>query len=162
MDQSGCDVTLFRGHKHPLSNMYPVKIDIWGMSFRSTEHAYQFRKAMHLKQFDIASCIRGATSAYEAMRLSKLLKPDRQWHCMKVDVMREVIEAKLCQCKEFRVSLLSSMRNEIIEDTGNHFWGRGHGGKGLNRLGRLLMSVRDCELDYLSGTPVCGPSNGHV
>ena len=139
------DVVLFRGHKHPLSNMYPATIYIWNIVFPTSEHAYQYKKAMHMKQFDVAAKIRGAGSPYEAMRISRQIKLDQTWHRIKLNVMYQVLQAKFLQCKSFREYLYSCKRKGITEDTHNYFWGRGRSGRGLNWLGKLLVKLRDAR-----------------
>jgi len=132
----------FKGHKHPLSNMFPTPIHIWGILFPSSEHAYQFFKSKHVGDISLARRIRYSRTPYEAMHLSKTLKLDKKWHNMKINIMYEILQAKAVQCKAFWQCLQASTDKTIVEDTLNEFWGRGKNGNGSNMLGFLLMKVR--------------------
>lgn len=43
----------FRSRTHPMSNFFACQLYMWGISFKSSEHAYQWRKARFLKCDDI-------------------------------------------------------------------------------------------------------------
>jgi hypothetical protein len=52
--QPSGDTVLFNGPRDPLSNLYMTPINIWGIKFESTEHAYNYRKAVEMSQFATA------------------------------------------------------------------------------------------------------------
>ena len=58
--------------------------------------------------------------------------------------MRRVLKAKFEQNAQFLEALLSTgTRNIIQRDKNDSYWGDGHDGSGRNRLGILLMEVRE-------------------
>jgi len=62
----------------------------------------------------------------------------------KDEVMLRALRAKAEQHEEFREVLLSTDQAVIIEHTENDsYWGDGGDGSGKNRLGKLLMKVRE-------------------
>ena len=61
--------------------------------------------------------------------------------------MQEILRVKFEQCSRFREELLSSGDCELVEDTNHMYWARGWNGQGRNRLGVLLMDMRDRYLD---------------
>jgi ribA/ribD-fused uncharacterized protein len=58
--------------------------------------------------------------------------------------MREALWAKFTQHPELRSLLLSTGDETIVEHTENdNYWGDGGDGSGRNRLGVLLMELRE-------------------
>jgi ribA/ribD-fused uncharacterized protein len=58
--------------------------------------------------------------------------------------MREAVLAKFTQNADLRAVLLATGDADLVEHTSNDdYWGDGGDGHGKNKLGRILMSVRD-------------------
>ena len=72
-------------------------------------------------------------------------KPLRKdWESSKENVMREALRAKFTQHLDLRALLLSTGDEIIVEHTQNDdYWGDGGDGSGKNRLGILLMELRE-------------------
>ena len=134
---------LFRGHKNPLSNFYNAPIRIWNTSFPSTEHAYNYRKAIEMGQHATAERIRHAPNAFRAMKIAEDVMTDSRWTDMKQSVMYQLLQEKAKQSDTFHKFLENSSPKLLIEDTSHEYWGRGLAGQGLNMLGRLLMTLRE-------------------
>jgi hypothetical protein len=67
---------------------------------------------------------------------------------VKVDVMRDILRAKVAQHEYVRRKLLATGDRELIEDSWrDDFWGWGPNRDGQNMLGKLWMEVR-AELDH--------------
>jgi len=142
----------FRGPKHPLSNLYNCKLGVDGHYFHSSEAAYQFNKVMflanstHCKRnksiyWNLAKQIKQTTNPWTAMKLGKVPTNDN-WKRIKIDTMKAILTEKYAQCTKYRTYLQQTGTKEIIEDTSNEFWGRGHTGNGLNILGNLHQCIR--------------------
>ena len=57
--------------------------------------------------------------------------------------MYEGLKAKFTQNSDLKVKLLETGDRKLVEHTENdHYWADGGDGKGLNRLGTLLMRLR--------------------
>ncbi len=70
------------------------------------------------------------------------IRPD--WEAVKDDVMREAVRAKFSQHPDIRAVLLGTGQEVLIEAARNDsYWGSGPDGKGKNRLGQILMEIRD-------------------
>lgn len=70
------------------------------------------------------------------------LRPD--WENVKDDAMRTGLRAKFTTHPELRALLLSTGDEPIIEaTTSDYYWGCGTCGDGLNRLGELLVELRE-------------------
>jgi len=72
-------------------------------------------------------------------------KPLRSdWEKIKDSVMREVVLAKFTQNKGIRKTLLSTGSSILVENSPvDNYWGCGKHGNGQNKLGIILMSVRE-------------------
>ncbi|KAI6657309.1 hypothetical protein LOD99_57 [Oopsacas minuta] len=64
------------------------------------------------------------------------------WDSIREGVMLKALRAKFCD-DPLRTLLLSTENKNIINNNGNEFWGTGKDGNGQNKLGNLLMKVRD-------------------
>jgi N-glycosidase YbiA len=90
--------------------------------------------------------IRQANSPMIAARLGRSRKRPlrRDWESVKDTVMREAVLAKFTQHADVRAILLGTGDAEIVEHTTNDsYWGDGGDGTGKNKLGQILMSVRE-------------------
>ena len=143
MSRDRKEVEKFKGPKNTLSNFYPADIKIWNMRFQTTEHAYQYRKAIEMGLYDTAEVIRKADSPRQAQLIADEVETDENWSEMKKDVMNSLLIEKARQCPEYRQDLLRSKDYILVEDTGHDYWGRGRRGQGLNMLGKLHMSLRE-------------------
>lgn len=68
----------------------------------------------------------------------------RDWEAVKEWVMLDALRAKFTQHAELRELLLGTGDARLVEHTANDsYWGDGGDGSGKNRLGHLLMQLRD-------------------
>jgi len=66
------------------------------------------------------------------------------WKTVCDDVMLKALRAKYSQCQELAALLLSTAEDELVEHTGNDsYWADGGDGSGRNKLGKLLMLIRE-------------------
>ncbi len=72
-------------------------------------------------------------------------RPKRaDWQEVKEGVMLEALRAKFTQHEELKAILLGTGEATLVEHTANDsYWGDGGDGSGKNRLGVLLMQVRE-------------------
>lgn len=134
----------FRNEYYFLSNMYPCPVDITingkTRKFCNAEAAFQAMKNPTNDSYVESLC---AMSGYAAKRAgqSTRLRPD--WESVKDDVMRQVLTAKFTQNPELMENLQGITR-EIREDNdwNDRYWGVCNG-TGQNKLGKLLMELRD-------------------
>ena len=153
------DIIPFRSHHNILSNFYMCDINVFGESFSSAEHAYQWKKAIDNKNESLALDIKNATHAGKAKRLSKAISADLPipWEQNSLSVMQSIIEAKASQVPEFRQKLLETDGCYLAEATTDKYWASGLSSEdtekinpkfypGANKLGHLLMETRDLLL----------------
>jgi ribA/ribD-fused uncharacterized protein len=138
----------FRGDLHFLSNFFPHPMRWKGLSFPTSEHAYQWAKTDSPWWKEK---IRMAKSASLAKWLAgpKSGCPKRPtWEKERVGVMEEVLKVKFAN-KELRQKLISTIDSKplLCEYNTWHdsFWGYctcGNCPEGTNMLGKLLMNLR--------------------
>lgn len=135
---SQAPITSFRGEYRFLSNFWPVSVSWEGLTYPSTEHAYQAAKAADF------SLRRGFTigSPGEAKRRGRRIEIRRDWEQVKLQVMLDLLRLKFGQ-PDMRRLLRTTGQRELVEGNtwGDTFWGVCDG-RGENHLGRLLMQVR--------------------
>jgi ribA/ribD-fused uncharacterized protein len=125
------------------SNFYRAPIHLDGRTWPTSEHYFQAQKFHGTPREEE---VRRATSPMIAARMGRSrkhrLRPD--WESVKDAVMRKAVLAKFTQHDDLRQLLLDTGDALLIEHTENDaYWGDGGDGSGLNRLGHILMSVRD-------------------
>ena len=122
-----------------LSNFYNCDIVYEGISYKSTEVAFQAQKCTDKKKKLEFSTM----SPGQAKKLGKEVKLREDWEDVKVDIMRRVVKAKFDQHIELQEQLVATGNRCLIEVNVWHdkFWGVS-GGKGKNMLGRILMDLR--------------------
>lgn len=148
------NVTPFQGSSDILSNFYPCTINIHGINAKSSEHAYQYVKAIRRGKLDVAKRIESAPTAFLAKKTANELPFSETWAEEKLDVMTQIIEEKAKQVPEFKTELLETKSNSIVEAvTGNLFWSCGLNKHdtlntkkrfwpGENHMGQLLTELR--------------------
>ena len=150
------DIIPFKSHQNVLSNFYMCDIKMFGQSFPSAEHAYQWKKAIDTGNKRLAEDILLAEHAGKAKRLSKDITADLsiQWEQNSLPVMQSIVDAKAEQVPEFRQKLLETEGCHLAEATRDKYWASGLSIEdtekinpkfypGENRLGHLLMETRD-------------------
>lgn len=78
------------------------------------------------------------------MGRSRKLPLRRDWESVKDKVMLEALCAKFTQHEDLKAILLGTGDAILVEHTENDsYWGDGGDGSGKNRLGQLLMQLRE-------------------
>jgi len=125
------------------SNFAPFPIHLKGKVWPTSEHYFQAQKfagtAMEEKIMKAPSPMKAAE-----MGRSRRVKIVKNWNSKRDNVMLEGVRAKFLQHPALQNLLLSTSENRIIEHTENDaYWGDGGDGTGKNRLGKILMKVRE-------------------
>lgn len=126
-----------------LSSFYPVKIKIWNMNFSCSEAAFQAAKFLHKPELAVRFT---RLSGEEANKLGQQLSNQQRgdWYQIREKMMLEVLQAKFQQHPDCKELLLSTQNAYIVAHSNREvFWTDGGDGKGKNRLGYLLMKVRE-------------------
>lgn len=133
-----------------LSNFYPCKIYYEGITYPTTEHAFQAAKTMDACE---RLAIAGLESPGQSKRAGRKVKLRPDWEEVKVSIMYDILRLKFMSnnktSKLLQQKLLDTDSAELIEGNtwNDKFWGVCDG-SGENMLGRLLMLVREEIKDY--------------
>lgn len=125
------------------SNFALFPIEVKGELWPTSEHYFQ---AMKFEAQKDQNDIRSVKSPMEAARRGRDRKRKLRsnWESVKDDVMREAVLQKFTQHLVLKELLLSTGGAKLVEHTENDsYWGDGGDGSGKNKLGLILMEVRD-------------------
>lgn len=142
-----------------LSNMADCPLEIEGIPFKNSEHLYQTLK------FATPESITAVYQAQNAKMTAKhwqTIDGHRRadWGQIVLDVMKFCLQQKYEQCLEFREELKKTKGYHIVElqdsqkdkdSSRANAWGvksKGQNYKGPNLMGRLLMELRDGQMEY--------------
>ncbi len=126
-----------------MSNFSRHSVTIAGRKYATTEHYFQAQKAIGTKY---ESKIASASSPKEAASLgrSNLFTLRKDWDHIRDNIMRIAVETKFRQNLDIKEKLLNTGNAKLIENSPvDYYWGCGKDGSGKNRLGFILMEVRD-------------------
>jgi ribA/ribD-fused uncharacterized protein len=129
----------FCGENRFLSNFAFARVTLDGVVYSTTEHAYQAAKTLDSSK---RAMIKIAKTPGVAKRLGKLLELREDWLDVREGIMTDLLIQKFSQ-PEYMHQLLST-GDAYLEETNtwnDTFWGV-CSGKGLNRLGHILMQIR--------------------
>lgn len=128
-----------------LSNFYPCRIPYDGITYPTTEHAYQAAKSLDVE--DRMRIMRQPTPQQAKKAGGQVqLRPD--WNTVKIQIMRDILKLKFAPDSVLAGKLRFTKDVELIE--GNYWhdliWGqchcKRHNWEGNNQLGKLLMEIR--------------------
>lgn len=114
-----------------------------GFWWPTSEHYFQAQKFVGTPHADQ---IRQVKLPKDAARLGRQrTRPLRSdWEQAKDDVMRKAVLCKFETHADIREILLSTGNQALVENApGDYYWGCGQDGSGKNRLGKILVEVRE-------------------
>ncbi len=134
------------------SNFAPYPIKLKGKVWPTSEHYFQAQKFADTEHEE---AIRLVKSPMIAARMGRSrARPLRQdWEQVKDDLMYQAVLAKFNQHADIREILLGTGDALLIEHTRRDaYWGDGGDGHGQNKLGQILMKVRE-QLRAINTSP---------
>ena len=150
------DIEEFRGPHRFLSNFWLCPVEVGGLKFPSSEHAYQAVKTLDSAQR--AWFTDPDLKASEAKRAGQRVTLRPGWEQTKKRAMLRVVLAKFIQNPDLAELLEATGSAQLTEGNTWHdwYWGQCRSyrdgphprgcpgfGSGSNYLGRILMAVRD-------------------
>ncbi len=111
--------------------------------WRTVEHYFQAQKFLDKDiQLRIRRCFKPSEAAEIGRNRSLPLRKD--WEVVKDDIMRYAVLQKFSQHDDAKTLLLNTDDRCLIEHTPKDaYWGDGGDGCGKNKLGKILMEVRE-------------------
>ncbi len=125
------------------SNFSRHPVFLKGKRWPTSEHYFQAQK---FAGTDHEEEVRRCKTAREAANLgrSRKLPLRRDWESVKDQVMLEAVRTKFTQHEDLKAILLGTGDALLVEHTERDaYWGDGGDGSGKNRLGQILMQVRE-------------------
>lgn len=135
----------FRKEYFFLSNFYERPLEYGGLTYQSSEAAFQAQKTFDLaKRYEFTKM-----SPSEAKKAGKFVTLRSDWEDAKMQIMYEVCLAKFKQNEDLAQRLLATGFETLVEGNnwGDIVWGMVNG-IGENKLGKCLMRVRNELRDY--------------
>lgn len=140
----------FRGEFSFLSNFYMIPIYYKKNHYKSSEHAFQARKA--IREVDREYVADANTPGHAKIR-GKSVMCKKDWDEIKTSEMTRIVYCKFSQNKKLKKKLCNTKDAKLIEGNtwNDDFWGKIKNEKGKwkgsNYLGKILMVVRKslCE-----------------
>ena len=132
-----------RGPYGCFSNFSAHGFTLDGVYWPTSEHYFQAQKFAGTPHVE---AIRQARTPKEAANMGReRTRPlRRDWEQVKEEVMRRALLAKFGSNAEICEILLNTGDEEIVENSpGDYYWGCGKDGSGKNRLGAILIEVRN-------------------
>lgn len=131
-------ITEFRGEYYFLSNFYSAPVVFEGVRYENNEAAFQAAKCSSRKH---EFC---GLNPSEAKCLGRQVKLRPDWEQVKDDIMYRICKEKFTQNRDLRAKLIDTKDAKLVEGNNwnDRIWGV-CGGIGENRLGKILMRVRD-------------------
>jgi len=125
------------------SNFSRHPITLKGKRWATTEHYFQAQKfAGEPDEEEVRQAAKPMQAALMGRDRKRPLR--RDWESVKEKVMLEALRAKFTQHEEARAVLLGTGDAKLVEHTAKDaYWGDGGDGSGKNRLGYLLMELRE-------------------
>lgn len=132
-------INQFRDDYAFLSNMYDCPVTFEGLTYGSSEAAFQAAKCENQRDRIPFTHLTGR----EAKRKGRKVVLRKDWDAVRLSVMETVVRNKFTENPDLKDKLLATGNAVLIE--GNHwhdtFWGICDG-VGENHLGQILMNVR--------------------
>ena len=124
------------------SNFAGFGFELNGRRWRTMEHYFQAMKFEGTPQFEkIANS--GSPKQAKDLGQSRAYPIRGDWDSVKESIMLAGLRAKF-QDPELKLLLLGTGKKKLIENSPyDTYWGIGPNGKGKNRLGVLLMQLRE-------------------
>lgn len=139
-DKADGPIDSFSGEHHFLSNFHLAEVTYDGVTYPSTEHAYQAAKTLDLAA---RRKIRECGKPNRAKGLGRKIKMRANWESIKLSVMEDLVRQKFTKHADLKGLLLETGDRKLVE--GNWwkdiYWGV-YNGVGQNHLGKILMKIR--------------------
>ncbi|MFC3051605.1 NADAR family protein [Kordiimonas pumila] len=123
------------------SSAHGIKLD--GVYWRSVAH---YVEAQRFSCPEVQEKVRKSPYAFAARSIARAV-PDAlrdDWFDVRDRVMEKAVRAKFEAHAELRAALCATGKAEIIDGSVlGTYWGAGAGGTGQNKLGKIMMKIRD-------------------
>ena len=144
LEVSGEKIGFYEREFYPLSNFSSFQVEINGVLYPTSEHAYHAAKFVDTRP-DLAEVIRLCRSAHAAFKTAHSYGEFKRedWDEVKIAIMERILISKAEQNPYVYAKLMDTGDLELIEDSPkDSFWGWGADRQGRNELGKAWMKIR--------------------
>ncbi|WP_170331759.1 NADAR family protein [Ruegeria arenilitoris] len=125
------------------SNFAPFGVSVEDQWWRTVEHYFQAQK-FHNAEYRERIRLSNKPKDAKALGMTRKIPLRDDWEEVKDQIMLEAVRIKFKTHVDLKVLLLSTGDAQIVENAPmDSYWGCGPDGNGLNKLGEILMHVRD-------------------
>jgi len=135
------------------SNFAPSQMVIKGKVYRTVEHYFQAMKFPDNPAWAEAIRVAPFPARAKALGAQKDMRPRDDWNRIREDVMLFGLRAKFSQNPGLLQQLKDTGSRPLIEAGPDAYWGEGRLKNGKNRLGKLLMQVREEMRNVVAAAP---------
>ena len=130
---------------YEFTNFYETMVEIDGKDWLTTEHYFQAQKFVGTRLVETILMLERPRQAFDLSRDPRYSRWRRSdWEEVKEDIMYKALQAKFTQHRELGRMLLETKDRELVEHSPyDSYWGDNGDGSGKNRLGVLLMRLRE-------------------
>ena len=149
------NIITIRSSNCVFSNYYMCYLKVFENEFSSSEQAYQWRFMTYIGLNELAKQVLEARTPDQAKEIASRVPRElhKNWHSIKLNVMKEILHAKADYNSRFKEELILSDGKKLVESTKDIFWASGMSPRdttstlpsfypGLNQLGNVLNQVR--------------------
>lgn len=130
------------------SNFSPHGFQLDSLWWTTSEHYFQAQKFVGTPYVEEIRAIKTPKEAARRGR-DRTLPLRLDWEQVKDDIMRQAVLQKFKTHTDVCEILLSTGDELIVENApGDYYWGCGADGSGKNKLGLILMEVRELLSDF--------------
>ncbi len=135
------EISIFDGAFEFLSNFYLAPVEYEGITYCCSECAFQAAKTLNIS--DRLRLVNMAPGKAKREGRKVALRPN--WELIKDNVMLQIVRNKFNQNPVLAQKLLCTGNAQLIEGNnwGDNYWGVCDRAKGKNKLGIILMQVRE-------------------
>lgn len=108
------NLEVFDRYAHPLSNLYPCKLNAHGITHKSAEHMFQFLKAKFHKQLDICDVIEHEWNVMKVRNSVSDIDLCSEWFDVERLTMKKVLNEKFKQNQQFRNAVIDSKGKTLV------------------------------------------------
>ena len=103
--------------QNPPCDCYLSDVQVYGQRFRSSDHAFQWKFAKHVRRYDLAQEISQSATAEKAKTIASRVPShlSGSWHKGKMDFMEEILDSTAKSYPEFRQALINSAGMRLVE-----------------------------------------------
>ena len=150
--RAGMKIDCFDQRKDSLSNNYRYIFEYKKEKFATASHAYYCAKALMYNEMVYYQQIKDSFAGYPVIYLGRKIRVDDRWAKCRVNIMRDILRAKMEQCAKYRKRLAECNGMIVAVFNDDDFWYSGvkketvlKNGEfpGQNMLGLLHTEMRN-------------------